>query len=88
LSLRRLRIGIRDPRHRCRRRARLTAIVGEDGVEDYDTYSRRLTSSRAANRDIDWNDTSHPAVRQAERDERLDYELAGCDTEESQREYD
>lgn len=31
----------------------------------------------------DWNDTSRPEVREQERQERLDYELEGCDTEET-----
>jgi hypothetical protein len=31
---------------------------------------------------MDWNDTSHPAVRQAEREERADYENEGADRPE------
>lgn len=37
---------------------------------------------------IDWNDTSHPAVRQAEREEREDYENAGADRAEDLEEYE
>lgn len=37
---------------------------------------------------MDWNDTSDPVVREEARQERLDYELAGCDTEETLRDDD
>lgn len=32
--------------------------------------------------EMDWNDTSNPAVREAEREEREDFERGGCDTED------
>jgi hypothetical protein len=31
---------------------------------------------------MDWNDTSNPAVREAEIEELDDYEHAGCDSED------
>lgn len=32
--------------------------------------------------EMDWNDTSNPAVREAEADEHLDFEYAGCDQDD------